>query len=78
MAPDELDIQFTTAKDVLQEDVLRARESVARALAHTPRPVLYTRWGSSRLTPSDITGHRIPLHGGGVTAERIDPNDEPA
>lgn len=43
IAPDELNIQFTTAKDVSQEDVRRARESVARALAHAPRPVLYAK-----------------------------------
>ncbi|MEV0665823.1 hypothetical protein ACIBI3_29120 [Actinomadura luteofluorescens] len=43
IAPDELDIQFTTTKDVSREDVRRARESVARALAHAPRPVLFAK-----------------------------------
>ncbi|WP_021592365.1 hypothetical protein [Actinomadura welshii] len=41
--PNELDIQVTTTKDVPQEDVRRARESVIRALAHAPRPVLYAK-----------------------------------
>ncbi|MES9538559.1 hypothetical protein [Actinomadura sp. NPDC000600] len=42
-APNELDIQFATSKDVSQEDLRRARETVARALAHAPRPVLYAK-----------------------------------
>lgn len=38
-----LDIQFTTVNDVPQGDVERAREVVARALAHAPRPILYAK-----------------------------------
>ena len=40
---EQLDIHFTTVNDVSQDDVERAREVVARALAHTPRPILYTK-----------------------------------
>ena len=40
---ERLDIQFTTVNDVPQDDVERAREVVARALAHTPRPILYAK-----------------------------------
>ncbi|GLZ06192.1 hypothetical protein Acsp03_36580 [Actinomadura sp. NBRC 104412] len=43
IAPDELDIHFTTTKDVGEEDVRLAREAVAWALAHVARPVLYAK-----------------------------------
>ncbi|MFG2088594.1 hypothetical protein [Spirillospora sp. NPDC048824] len=42
-APEQLDIQFTTINDVAPDDVERAREAVARALAHTRLPVLYAK-----------------------------------
>ncbi|NKZ08049.1 hypothetical protein [Actinomadura latina] len=42
-ARDELDIQFTTTNDVLQEDMERTREIVAGVLARAPRPVLHAR-----------------------------------
>ncbi|MFI0411737.1 hypothetical protein [Actinomadura sp. 3N508] len=42
-APNEVDIQVTTIQDVPQEDVQRARDVVARVLAHAPRPVLHAK-----------------------------------
>lgn len=43
IAPDELDVQFHTTKDVNEEDVRRAREAITWALAHAARPVLYAK-----------------------------------
>lgn len=41
--PEKIDIQVTTINDVLREDAQRARDVVARALAHTRRPILYAK-----------------------------------
>lgn len=43
IAPDELDVQFTTTNDVDGEDVHQARQAIAWALAHVARPVLYAK-----------------------------------
>jgi hypothetical protein len=40
IVPDELNIRFSTGAGVTEEDVTRAREAVAWALAHVARPVL--------------------------------------
>ncbi|RKS78804.1 hypothetical protein BZB76_0237 [Actinomadura pelletieri DSM 43383] len=42
-APNEVEIQVTAIKAVPREDVERARDVVARVLAHAPRPVLHAR-----------------------------------
>jgi hypothetical protein len=71
--PNELDIQFMTAKDVRPEDVQRARESITRALAHAPRPVLYAKVTLSVLhDPAvprpNLASVRIDLNGAPVNA----------
>jgi hypothetical protein len=71
--PNELDIQVTTTKDVPQEDVQRARESIARALAHAPSPALHAKAMLSVLhdpavARPNLASFRIDLNGLPVNA----------
>ncbi|WP_141576783.1 hypothetical protein [Actinomadura sp. WMMA1423] len=73
IAPDELHIQFATTKDVSQDDLRRAREVVARALAHAPRPVLYAKATLSVLHDPAVprphlVSFRVDLNGQPVNA----------
>lgn len=67
------DIQFTTVNDVSRAEVDRARETVARALAHAPRPVLYAKVTLNKLRDPavprpNLVSVRVDLNGRPVNA----------
>jgi hypothetical protein len=73
IAPDELDIHFTKAKDVSEEDVRHAREVIAWALAHVARPVLYAKATLSVLNDPavprpNLVSLRVDLNGAPINA----------
>jgi hypothetical protein len=73
IAPDELDIRFSTGTGVTEEDVARAREAVAWALAHVARPVLYSKATLSVLNDPavprpNLVSLRVDLNGVPVNA----------
>lgn len=70
---EDLDIRFTTVNDVSREDVRHARETIARALTHPPRPVLYVRARLNRLpdpavSRPNLVSIRVDLNGRPVNA----------
>ncbi|MFA1542689.1 hypothetical protein [Actinomadura monticuli] len=69
----QIDVKVTTIQDVPQADVKRAREVIARVLAHAPRPVLYAK-ATLNVLPDpavarpNLVSLRIDLNGVPVSA----------
>ncbi|XVQ09685.1 hypothetical protein ACQP1W_45395 [Spirillospora sp. CA-255316] len=73
ITPNELDIQITTTKGLGEEDVRRARETIAWALAHVTRPVLYAEATLSVLNEPaaprpNLVSLRVDLNGMPINA----------